>query len=99
MATNIDRFPCFCRQCGEKQTDRKDLRRHIALQHLPPTATGHPQSFVYQNKKTIHPSGTVPEPKMTVRCEICEREFVHDEALQMHVQNSKVHKKEERKLR
>jgi hypothetical protein len=31
-------------------------------------------------------------------CNICEREFVHEAALQMHVQKSKVHKKEARRL-
>ena len=100
MATNAERFT-FCRQCGEKQRGRKELRHHIALRHLPPTATRHPQSSVYEDdtKKTIHASGTTSEPKMPSYCDICEREFAHAGALQMHVQNSKIHKKEARKQR
>src|SRR5438046_2035168 len=100
MAANTDGLT-FCRQCGEKQRGRQELRHHIALQHLPPTATRHPQSFAREDdtKKTIQASNTVSEPKMVPYCDICERKFVHDEALQMHVQNSKIHKKEARKRR
>jgi hypothetical protein len=75
--------PSFCRHCGEALRNGKELQAHVAVRHPTPT------SAVLRTNITTNSN---------IYCDVCEREFTHEGALQMHISNSKVHKRDKRRL-
>ncbi|KAF8534977.1 ribonuclease H-like domain-containing protein, partial [Trichophaea hybrida] len=92
MSSNFGSF--FCRHCGDRLATRSELRYHLTTRHPSPTVTN-----AAGRQSLIRGTGTDSNPTPPTQskfCDVCEREFRNEAGLQMHVQNSKVHKKAKR---
>ncbi|KAF8252026.1 hypothetical protein K440DRAFT_578380 [Wilcoxina mikolae CBS 423.85] len=94
MNTNFGSSNFFCRHCGDRLATRSELRFHLATRHPSLTATNAAgrQTFI----RGTGADTNATRPDQTKFCDVCEREFKNEAGLQMHVQNSKVHKKAKR---
>ncbi|KAI9782296.1 MAG: hypothetical protein M1816_001958 [Peltula sp. TS41687] len=91
----------YCGLCQRDFANHEALQQHLNNSQLHQSVPKSREAFTQADKvrKTIDQASSIgAELKMALAyCDICQRDFPNDEALQMHVENSKSHQKELRK--